>query len=231
VKTHHLKKKINRKALSDYLKSRTAAGGKFSYRNVAARAGLSHATIGNIIQMKYKRDVNLGTLRALAEGLEEDETLILSVAYGESINKRELEEEFTKTILLDFEQLKAEDREFLRPYLYMLRQELDRRLSSNQTSDEAFGNGAIDEEVGSEVPAATEEEETAMEKPEKDKPGINIVKLTERIQKAHPEISFEMVVSVLSSDAPEEDEPTQAIINSYAGQTDTGKDNHRTNGE
>jgi hypothetical protein len=46
---------------------------------------------------------------------------------------------------------------------------------------------------------------------------INIVELTERIQKAHPEISFETVVMVLCNTAPEVDEQTKAIIFSYAG--------------
>jgi hypothetical protein len=47
---------------------------------------------------------------------------------------------------------------------------------------------------------------------------INIVELTERIQKAHPEISFETVVMVLSNKAPDVDDKTKAIIFSYAGQ-------------
>jgi predicted metalloenzyme YecM len=60
---------------------------------------------------------------------------------------------------------------------------------------------------------------------------IDIVELTERIQKAHPEISFETVVIVLSSDAPDVEEETKAIILSYAGQQEKSKDKHRTNGE
>jgi hypothetical protein len=61
--------------------------------------------------------------------------------------------------------------------------------------------------------------------------GIDIVELTERIQKAHPEISFETVLIVLSSDAPDVEEETKAIILSYAGQQENSKDKHRTNGE
>ena len=60
---------------------------------------------------------------------------------------------------------------------------------------------------------------------------IDIVELTERIQKAHPEISFETVFTVLSGDASEVDEKTKAIILSYVGQQVNSTDKHRTNGE
>lgn len=60
---------------------------------------------------------------------------------------------------------------------------------------------------------------------------IDIVELTERIQKAHPEISFETVLIVLSSNAPDVEEETKAIILSYVGQQVKSKDKHRTNGE
>jgi transcriptional regulator with XRE-family HTH domain len=221
VKSHRFNKGINRKALSDYLKSKTAAGGKFSYRSVAARAGLSHATIGNIIRMKYKKDVNMETLRAIAQGLEEDEDIVLAVAYGESFDNRELDEEFTKSILLDFEKLKAEDREFFRPYLFMMRRELDRRLAINQTTNQMVAGEAPRPAAG----------KAFMETPDEHEKGINIVKLTKRIQEAHPEISFETVVMVLYNKVVDVDEQTKAVIFSYAGQTDTGKDKHRTNGE
>jgi transcriptional regulator with XRE-family HTH domain len=221
VKPHHPDKTINRKALSDYLKSRTAEGGKFSYRNLAARAGLSHATIGNIIRMNYKKDVNLGTLRALAQGLEEDESLILSIAYGEAFQELELQEEFTKAIFMDFEKLKVEDKEFFRPYLSMMRQEINRRLAMNQPVSPVVAGELAQPSAGN----------TPMEKLDNHEKGMNLVNLTERIQAAHPEISFETVVMVLFDKAVDVDEATKAIIKSYAGQTDSGKDRHRTNGE
>jgi transcriptional regulator with XRE-family HTH domain len=134
VKYRRANKGINRKALSDYLRSKTDSGGKFSYRNVAARAGLSHATIGNIINLKYKKDIGIDTLRALAQGLEEHENTVLAVAYDEPLDSHELNDELVKSILVDFEKLLPEDREFFRPYLLMMRGELDRRLAINQAA-------------------------------------------------------------------------------------------------
>jgi transcriptional regulator with XRE-family HTH domain len=134
VKFQRANKGINRKALSDYLKSKTDSGGRYSYRNVAARAGLSHATIGNIINLKYKKDIGIDTLRALAQGLEEQENTVLAVAYDEPLNSHELNDELVKSILADFEKLLPEDREFFRPYLLMMRGELDRRLAINQAA-------------------------------------------------------------------------------------------------
>jgi transcriptional regulator with XRE-family HTH domain len=227
---YHLNKGINRKALSDYLRSRTAVGGKFSYRNVAARAGLSHATIGNIVKMNYKKDVNLQTIRAIARGLEEDERLILAVAYGASFDNRELDDELTKSILQDFEKLKPEDREFFRPYLFMLRKELDRRLIDNQAADEEFASLPGDKQVGTQAFPQLEDE-ADVKKSEESKPSINIVELTERIRKAHPEISFESIVKVLSRETAEVDKQTREIIQTYAGELVSGTDTNRTTGE
>jgi transcriptional regulator with XRE-family HTH domain len=134
VKFQRANKGINRKALSDYLKSKTDSGGRFSYRNVAARAGLSHATIGNIINLKYKKDISIDTLRALAQGLEEHENTVLAVAFDEPLDSQELNDELVKSILVDFEKLTPEDREFFRPYLLMMRSELDRRLAIAQAA-------------------------------------------------------------------------------------------------
>lgn len=72
---------INWGGLSDYLR-RTIREKRLSYREVAERAGLSHGTIGNLINRRNKRDVGSDTLRAIALALEVDEGEMIRVAYG-----------------------------------------------------------------------------------------------------------------------------------------------------
>jgi transcriptional regulator with XRE-family HTH domain len=203
VKFNRLNKSMNRKALSDYLRSKTGSGGRFSYRNVAARAGLSHATIGNIINQKYKKDIGIDTLRALAKGLEEPENNVLAVAFDEPLNSQELHDELVQSILLDYEKLLPEDREFFRPYLLMMRIELDRRLALNQLSQ----SGAKRQPRGGGLTIVPKEEE----------PVFDLMAITDKLRAQGFAIDDEMVEAVIVGEASEVDPDLVAAIHQAAG--------------
>jgi transcriptional regulator with XRE-family HTH domain len=202
VKFQRNNRGLNRKALSDYLKSKTVLGGKFSYRNVAARAGLSHATIGNIINLKYKKDIGIDTLRAIAHGLEEPENTLLAVAFDQPLDSQDLNDELLKSILADFEKLLPEDREFFRPYLLMMRSELDRRLSLNQTTK----------------PNATRQANAGLTiVPKGEQQVIDLMAITDRLRAQGFDVDDGQVEAVIVGEATDADPDLIAAILTAAG--------------
>ena len=81
--------------LSDYVR-RIISEKKLNYREVARRSGgeISHSTVGDIINNPTK-DVQIETLRALAKGLGEPESEVVSHARGEKLD----DDDFRQSIL------------------------------------------------------------------------------------------------------------------------------------